>query len=447
MTTVLGPTGVLRRALRNAGLLLTGKISAGLIQLGSFALAARGLGLNDFGIFSMLLAQVQLLTGLAAFQSNHAIVRYGVEHLRTGNRRAFQALIKAGTLLDLGAAIFAMVATFLLVPLISDYLGWGRDITRSAQLISVLALTNAIATPKGMLRLFGRFDLLTQHTVVTPAARLVGVAICYAAGASLAGYIVFWLIAGLLGAAVALWLGWREARRRDLLHGLDGSLRGLTDENPGIWRFTIISNLNSSLKLIPDQLSTFLVGIMLTPAAAGLFKIARELGTAFAKPVELLNQSVYPDVARLVGARQWRRLSRTVLHAGLLAAGSSALAAILVAAGGRTLIGFVFGEEFISAQLILLLIAIATTVTVLVFAVEPVLYALGKPSRSLVTTLAASFVFTAGLLYCLPRYGLSGAGMAYLISGLVTVGFSIFWYWKLVVVPYVREPGEAKAGG
>ena len=108
------------------------------------ALAARGLGLNDFGIFSMLLAQVQLLTGLAAFQSNHAIVRYGVEHLRTGNRRAFQALIKAGTLLDLGAAIFAMVATFLLVPLISDYLGWGRDITRSAQLISVLPLTTAI---------------------------------------------------------------------------------------------------------------------------------------------------------------------------------------------------------------------------------------------------------------------------------------------------------------
>lgn len=437
----------MRRALRNAGLLLTGKVSAGLIQLGSFALAARGLGLNDFGIFSMLLAQVQLLTGIAAFQSNHAIVRYGVEHLRTGNRRAFQALIKAGTLLDFGAAILAMVATILIVPFIANYLGWNHDISRAAQLISLLAFTNAIATPKGMLRLFGRFDLLTQHTVVTPIARLAGVAICYATDASLTSYIVFWLIAGLIGAAVALWLGWREARRRDLLHGLDGSLRGLTRENPGIWRFTIISNLNSSMQLIPDQLSTFLVGVMLTPAAAGLFKIARELGTAFAKPVELLNQSVYPDVARLVGMGEWQRLSRTVRHAGLLAAGTSILAAILVAAGGRTLITMVFGSEFISAQTVLLLIAIATSITVLVFAVDPVLYALGKPSRSLATTLTASFVFTAALLYCLPRYELFGAGIAYLASSLITVGLSIFWYRKLVLAPHIHASGKAEAIG
>ena len=111
-----GPSGILRRALANAGLLLTGKVAAGVMQLATFALAARGLGLVEFGLFSMLLAQIQLLTGLAAFQSNQAVIRYGVDHLRDGNVAAFQSLVKAGTILDFGAALIAMMAALLLAP-------------------------------------------------------------------------------------------------------------------------------------------------------------------------------------------------------------------------------------------------------------------------------------------------------------------------------------------
>ena len=70
LTSQEKPRGVLRRALKNAWLLSGGKLMAGLMQLATFALAARGLGLSYFGLFSMLLAQVQIVIELASTASS-----------------------------------------------------------------------------------------------------------------------------------------------------------------------------------------------------------------------------------------------------------------------------------------------------------------------------------------------------------------------------------------
>ena len=63
------------------------------VQLATFAIAARALGISEFGYFSVMLAQIQLLITVATFQSNQAIVRYGVIHLGNDDRPAFQAQV------------------------------------------------------------------------------------------------------------------------------------------------------------------------------------------------------------------------------------------------------------------------------------------------------------------------------------------------------------------
>ena len=429
LTPVKRPGGILRRALGNAGLLLGGKAGGALMQLAALALAAHGLGVVEFGYFSMLLALVQLLAGLAAFQSSSATVRYGVHHVESGNVGAFQSLIKAGTLLDVSAAAAATLATIVLAPAIGRHLAWEPRIVTAAQWIAPLAFANAIATSRGMLRLFGRFDLLARQLLVTPAARLAGIAVAFAAGASLPGYLMAWLVAGLLGAAVGAWFAWREAGRRDLLAGISGSLKGLSRENEGIWKFMMITNLNSSVGLIPGHLSTFLVGAMLGPAEAGLFKVAREVGAALARPVDLLNQSVYPDIARLVVSREWARLKRTIFRAGLIATVVSGAATLLMLAVGHLLIAAVFGAEFLPGLPVLILISVATTLSVSVFAAEPMMNALGRPGGPLITSLIANLAFLALLLWRLPRDGLIGAGWAYVAAAAITTVLSCALGW------------------
>ncbi len=412
-------TGMLARAFRNMGKLLTGKGASGLMQLGSFALIARGLGPVEFGMFALLQTHVQFLSGVATVQSNQAIIHYGVKHLLARDVPAFQATIKAGTLMDVAGALVAMVLAYFLAPAVAPFLAWDDRIVFYAQCFTPLALANAIATPKGMLRLFDRFDLLARHVVVTPAVRLAGCTIAFLLDAPLAAYLVVWLVAGYAGAAVALAMAWRQAARRGLLTGLNTDLRGLSQPNPGIWKFMAISNVHSTLALVPNYLSVFLVGGIVGPAAAGLYKVAREIGTAMGKPVDLLNQTLYPDLARLASARDWHSLTWIAVRAGLMAGGAAALLYLIVLLAGETIIGALFGQEFVAATPVLSLLVLATAVSVTVFAAEPVLYALGRPDVLLKMSVLVNGALFALMAWMLREMGLIGAGWASVIVALL----------------------------
>lgn len=418
---------MLRRALGNAGLLLSGKGAAGVMQLATLALAARALGIEQFGLFSVMLAQMQLLIALATFQSNQAIVRYGVLHLNAGDRRGFQRLVKFGSMLDLVAALIAAVAAFLLAPLVAEWAGWDRDYIAAAQLLALLPLVNAIATPKGMLRLFGRFDLLARHVTATPLARLIGATLLFATGASLLEFALVWVVAGAIGAAVALVFAWREAARRDLLAGFDLSLKGAARSNPGIWSFSILSNLHSSFALMPAHIATLAAGFALGPAAAGLTRVAQDIGAAAAKPIDLINQAVYPDIARLAAAAEWHRLRKLILRSGATAAAAAAVTALLLYFAGEAVIRLVFGPDYAGAYWLLVLVSLATALKVAVFASEPVLYALGRPSRPLLTALLVIAVFAGTLFAALPSLGLIAVGAAHVAAAVAAVLASLLW--------------------
>jgi len=432
---------VLRRALRNAGLLLTGKASAGLMQLATFAIAARSLGLTDFGNLSVMLAGMQLLIVLATFQSNQAIVRYGVLHLNSADRAAFQRMIKLGVLLDLVAAAAAVAAALLLAPLIAKGAGWTAQQADAWSILALLPVTIALATPKGMLRLFGRFDLLARHITVTPLARLAGAALLAATGAGLMGWVIMWLVAGLAGLLVVFWFAAREASRRRLLDGMNLRLGGLRESNPGMLRFALLSNLHSSLVFLPGHIATFSVGLVLGPQSAGLMKVAQELGSGLAKPIDLINQTVYPDIARLAAESAWQRVRKLVRKAGATAAAVSLLVTLVLLVAGRSVIGLIFGEAFEGAHALLVLISLATTVSVSVFAVDATLYAIGKPSRPLVTGVTANLLFVGVMFAAFGPLGLLAPGAAWLAAAAATFVLSLVW--MAAVVPRASEKPAA----
>jgi O-antigen/teichoic acid export membrane protein len=418
---------VLRRALGNAGKLLSGKSASGLMQLATLALAARTLGIRDFGLLSVMLAQIQLLIALATFQSNQAIVRYGVLHLAEGNRRGFQLLVKFGMALDFGAAAVAALAALLLAPLVAREGGWSGDYVAAAQLLALLPLANAIATPKGVLRLFGRFDGLAKQVTAAPLVRLLGAIVLSVTGGSLVAFAGLWVAGGIAGAMVIFPMAWREAGKHDQLAGADLSLAGATERNPGIWRFALLTNLQSSFALLPAQLGTILAGLLIGPAAAANVRVAQELGTALAKPIDLINQAVYPDIARLAAAREWQRLRRVIARAGVTAFGVGLGTWLILLVAGEAAITLIFGSEYAGAARLLLLFSAATAVQMSVFAVDPALYALGKPSRPLLTALAVNLAFIGIFYAAVPGFGLLAPGLAALAGSLAALLLSLLW--------------------
>lgn len=78
--------GVMARVLRNAGLLLTGRVATGVLNLAILSIAARALGAQDFGLIVLVQTYVQTITAVATFQSWQAVIRYGALDLEKNDR-------------------------------------------------------------------------------------------------------------------------------------------------------------------------------------------------------------------------------------------------------------------------------------------------------------------------------------------------------------------------
>ena len=115
------------------------------------------------------------------------------------------------------------------------------------------------------------------------------------------------------------------------------TLRGAARGFPGIWSFVRTLYWQSNLELAQRHGLILLAGAMLGPAGAGMFRIAREFADVLAKPVVVVRQAVFPDLARLrhQGTRDFRGL---YVRFGVLSAG---IAAVVVAATG-----YVSGPSF-----------------------------------------------------------------------------------------------------
>lgn len=419
---------IFRRVFKNAGFLLSGKTATGVLGLAYLSLAAHGLGVTEFGILVLVQTYVQVITGLSTFHSWQAVIRYGAISVEKDDTPAFQTLISFTTMLDIGGVVIGALIAWFAAPWIGPYVGWSPEVISYAQPYSLLILFTIVATPTGLLRLYDRFDILAWQVTITPALRLVGVGIAVFLDAPLWAYLLAWFIAGVFGGLTLVVLGWREGVRQGRMTKMRWSLRGVRGTHEGIWGFCFASNFHSSLQMVTGHMSTFLVGLVATPAAAGLFKVAREVATALTKPAELLTQSIYPEFARLGSVGEWSAFGGLIRRAAVLAGGAGLAILIVMGVIGQTFLTIFFGDGFADAYGALVMLVAAASITIAGFGFDPALYAMGRPGVPLrVNATVVLCVYIPLLVLLTQAFGPIGAGLAMLISSTLIISAVGLW--------------------
>ena len=293
--------GPVRRALKNAGWLLAGKGLGGVFSLIYMGLVARSLGMEQFGIFALVLAYVQSIAALAKFESWQTVIRYGARHLEENAPARLRRILNFSTALDLGSALVGALIGVLGVSIIGPHLGWSTGDQTIAAYSCILLLFNIRGTPLGILRLFDRFDIAAFAEAVLPSVRLVGALMAWMIGASVLSYMAVWVLAELITALAIWWSALRELGRKrpDVLRGALFDVTGVRDENPGLWSFSWTTNLDVSLKQVWKHLPVLVVGWAVDTVAAGGFRIASNLVNGIVKPSTVLAWAIFPELARL----------------------------------------------------------------------------------------------------------------------------------------------------
>lgn len=417
-----GEDAVLIRLLRNAGLLLGGKAANALLSLGALAVTARALGPEGLGALVLLHGLVQVVAELAKFQSWQGVVRFGAVELgEAGAGSGLSRVLSFSLLLD-GIAVAAGLAFLEAAgPLLARRLGWPEGVAALLPFYATALVGLVPGTASGVLRLLDRFDLLAAQSAIGNAVRLAGAALAWSLGGDMTAFALVWWAAALAAGILPFMLAPRLlARRGQPFRVL--SPRGVRARHPGILRFFVLTSVNAIIGLVPSHLAVLVVGSLLGAAPAGLFRVAKQIADAAAKPAEFLAQALYPEAARLDAEGRRQRLRQVLARLGLVAGGVAALAVAAVLSLGPWLIGAVAGPAFVAAAPVMEALAVASALLMAAAPLEPILIALGAAGPVVAAKAAAAGLHLALLLVLIHLTGLSGAGWAAIAAAGLSVG-------------------------
>ena len=398
------------------------------------ALTARALGPAGFGSFALVMTYGELINNVAQFQSWKAVTSFGAGHQQAHHGARMSRLFGYALSIDLLSGIAGSVVAALGIPLVGALLHWTALEESAALWFGAILLLTSSTAPAGMLRLLGRFDLQAFSEAVAQVTRFVG---CLA-GWLFASGVVWFLATWALAATLQLATQWLAV----LLLGQRPSfgprpLRLAREENPGLWRFMLNTNVSNTLSLVWMQFGTLLVGMRAGAAEAGGFRLAYRFSIAMTKPVEMGTKALFPELARLVADDNHKTLRKVFVRVSCVAAILATIVVLAATVWGRPLLGLIAGTSFEFAHRFLVLLCIASSISVAGFAFEPVLNAHFRAGTVLRNYAIAALTYLLLVVLLLPRFGAAAAAFA-----AIAASFSSCGLMGLAAARLLRRPDK-----
>jgi O-antigen/teichoic acid export membrane protein len=410
--------GMLKRALKNFGVVIRGRGIAAVFSVMATGLMANALTATEFGLVILLHTYMMVIQGVLNFRTFETIIRFGIPLGDARDGKGLRTLLRSTMMIDMAAALLATVLGIAAAPLAGHVLQWDSDMVGWAAMYSLVILTTANGTSNGILRIYDRFDALSVQFTVAPALRFLMVSIAWALDAPMPVFIIAWGSAFAVGHIYMMVRGLRELKAH-----MDTSLwsgfhwQEIRNRPREFWKFTGVVYWQTVIDLLPKHVSTLLAGALLGPAAAGLFRLAREFSTVLTQPAMLLREVLFPDLTRSFHAQD--EGFHSVPWKTAFIAGTAGLAFVVLSLFiGRPVLGFV-GEEYAAAAPLLSLMLLAATFELAGASLRAAVYAMGRAGSILrihtigiVTYMALFFVLT-------PMTGLIGPGLAGIVSSVL----------------------------
>ncbi|WP_176695850.1 lipopolysaccharide biosynthesis protein [Phenylobacterium immobile] len=416
---------MLGRVLANTGVMLGGRIGNAVLSLSYLAVAARALDVRSVGVLVLINAFAQLVGEVVKFNSWQTVLHYGADALERGDTPGFQQVVRFTLFLDVLSSFGGIAIAIAAALIFGAQLGWTSADSPAAAFYCLSIALMVPATPIGLLRLFNRFDFMTAQAPIQSGVRLAGSLAAWALAPSLTAFLLIWAAGTAIAFLYLAWVSLREMRRRGLTTGfrLAGPMtRGL----PGAWRFAWATNAASSLDVAFTHAITLVVGALVGPAPAALWRIGRQVADALGKPAKLLVPALYPELARLRVTEGERAMRKLALQVGVLGGGVGTVLLVATAVAGRPLLTLVMGPAFADAAGVMVWQVAAAVIGIWALPLEPMLVSLGRPGDAVKVRIVVAAALLAALPWLVKAFGPTGAG-AGLVVAMAALAIGMFF--------------------
>lgn len=385
-------------------------------------LAARQLGPEEFGLFSVVLVATGFFQALLDLTAEEALVKYGYEYSTREDWGRLRRLFAAALAVKLAGGLLAAGVVAALSPLADEVFG-ARGLVTPLLLAALLPLAQS---PEGVssaaLIVRGRYDVRAALSAASMALRMVGLAVGAHFGVveAVAGLVAAQAAATLLLGGVSL-AAFRRFPRAEAAE--------LGSERRGILRFVLHSSAATGVVSLRSALAPLLLGVVTAPVQVGFFRIALAPQQGFASlsaPARLIMLTEQ--------TRDWARGAWASVFAGIrryTVAATALMAAIVppVYVFMPDLIGLLYGSSYRGASEAARLVLLAAALQLIVGWSKSFPVSIGRPGLRVVAHGIESAVLIPLVAVLGALWGATGAGGAVLAS---TAAFCAIWAVLLV---------------
>ncbi len=353
---------VLRRVLRNSTYL----ILSNLISVFLTIFITRRLGVYNYGVLGLITSYVTNVNKLFSFRMNEVVVRYVGEAYVNQDYPKTGALIKFAALVEAVTSLFA----FLFMAVTSRL---GAQIFLNDPELAGLIMFYGISiiggmvmeTANGILRVINKYRSIALVSLVQNVIVALIVYFSTVNNLGLMGILSAYMIGKvLLGIApVVLCVLWLPHKIGNAWWKAPISL--ITDKK-NILRFTVSTNISSTINLLARDGELLWVGALLSPLYAGYYKTAMTVINMVLTPINPLIDTSYPEMNRAIIQKKWSKIRRLLGKITAISAVWTGAAFLGLLFLGKPLLfhevnilGFsfqIFKEEFLPAYNIIMIL-------------------------------------------------------------------------------------------
>ena len=423
-----------KRIAKNGSLMVGSKSLGVVIGLGSLSLATKFLTPYEWGVLVFLHAYMTFFSEVTAFQSWQAIIRYGTDDLHNKDSSNLGKLIGFGIRLDAISAFFAYVLAMLLFS-VSVWLGQNyagglsigddftlEDVRNYAALYCILVLVRQRGASIGVFRLFDQFNVLALQAVVMPVSRLIGAVIAVMTNAGFEGFLLAWFCGSLSAYIFLPFMALRELKRRNLLRTVfQAKVDFFRPDRKGLWGFVIKSNIDATLGAATLHLPSLLVFAIFGPVWNGIYKIAEEVAKLLSEGFKLLDQVIYPELARMVTEGQVQKIWKLTTRAAIILLLFGCFMSGVFFLFGDAVLRLLTSASFEPAVPMAMILVPAAALMGAAAPLYPVFFAAGQPERAIMARGAGVIIYMVALFSMAKIIGPMASVWAVLIGNFFTV--------------------------
>lgn len=413
---------------RGSFFLVTGQIVALVVQAVAIFVVARLLGPDLYGIYTLSLVFPTLLLIIVNLGINQAIIRFSANLRVRGRNQQVARLIRHGLFFKLAIGLIAFGVCFIFSDYITTYVLERTDIGVYIRLASTSIIFQVISTTSSSA--FVGLDRMEYSALVTDvqalakaATSILLVILGLSVIGALTGYVVGFLIAGVLSAALLYFSMYRRLNPdKDDNIQVEGSWKGSVK---------ILLNYGSPLYMsalllgIIPQLQSIILAIFTSDYDIGNFKASLNFVTLLSALTIPIGTSLFPAFSKFDKNSEKVKtfFGPSIKYVSLLVVPSALLMMIL----SKEIIQIIYGTSFASASIYLSLHATLFLLIGLGYQVQISLFnGLGETRETLKISLIQFVFFTFLATYLTSVVGVVGLIITILISNIMATVYGAY---------------------